>query len=165
MQLKSIDNSSCRCTSKVQLKDKKSLSPILTGILIAIIPKCPLCIVAYSSALTMCSGAKLYHHAPTWTSYLLLGLALFTFIFILINYKGKRTIIASILVLLGSALILASQVYTFDVHHYYLGTLFLMIGVWVNASFRFFYRKYIIPLFAKLVPKRLVNDKSIDIKH
>lgn len=152
MQLKSIDNSSCRCTSKVQLKDKKSLSPILTGILIAIIPKCPLCIVAYSSALTMCSGAKLYHHAPAWTTYLLLGLAILTLTFILINYKGKRTIAASILVLLGSSFILASQVYTFNVHHYYLGTSLLMVGVWINASFRFFYRKYITPFFSKLTP-------------
>jgi len=149
----------------VHLKDKKSFSPILGGILIAIIPKCPICIVAYSSALSMCSGAKLYHHAPSWTSYLLLGLSILTLVLILVNYKGQRTIAAAILVLLGSSLILASQVYTFSVEHYYIGAVLLMVGVWVNASFRFFYIKYIAPFFTKLrFPiKRPMNDESIDI--
>ena len=72
----------------------------------------------------------------------------------LINYKGKRTIVALIFALLGGAMILASQVYTFNINHYYLGVVFLLLGVWVNASFRFFYREYIIPFFDKIILKK-----------
>jgi membrane-bound ClpP family serine protease len=119
----------------------------LSGIAIALIPKCPYCILAYSSAITMCSGRKIYSHSPDWTSFLLLGLALLTLLLILFNYKGKRTITAAILVATGSALMFLSQFYTFSIYLYYLGTLLLLFGVWVNANFRFFYRTWIKPLF------------------
>jgi len=129
-------------------KEKQSISPLLTGILIAVLPKCPYCILAYSSAITMCSGTKLYTQTSGWTSYLLLGLAGLTLLFILLNYKGKRTIIAATFVGVGSLLMFACQFYTFNINHYYIGTFLLLFGVWVNASFRFFYRQWIKPLFS-----------------
>ena len=147
MQIESLQSKQCGCTTKRVKKEKKSLSPLFTGIMVAILPKCPYCILAYSSAITMCSGTKLYAQTPGWTSYLPLGLALLTLLFILLNYRGKRTIIAATLVGTGSLLMLACQFYTFDINHYYLGTFFLLFGVWVNASFRFFYKQWIKPIF------------------
>lgn len=147
MQLGSIKSKRCECAVKKSKREKKTIFPVLTGILIAVIPKCPYCILAYSSAITMCSGPKLYTHSPNWTSYLLLGLAFLTLIFILLNYKGQRTIVAASLVGLGSLLMILSQYYTFNINHFYLGTFLLLFGVWVNASFRFFYRQWIKPLF------------------
>lgn len=148
MQIKGINSNQCRCTAKEAKKEQKSISPLLTGLMIAILPKCPYCILAYSSAITMCSGTKFYSHTPSWTSYILLALAALTLIFILMNYKGKRTLAAAALVGTGSLLMLASQFYTFDINHYYIGTFLLLFGVWVNASFRFFYREWIRPLFS-----------------
>ena len=150
----SLTKPNCACPSKESKRTKGSYS-ILSGILIAFLPKCPYCILAYSSAITMCSGTKLYAHTPSWTSYLLLGLALLTILFILMNYKGKRTLIAAILATLGSFLMLASQFYTFDINHYYIGTSLLLFGVWVNASFVFFYRQWIKPLLLTLKSKIL----------
>ena len=149
MQIESLQSKQCGCTTKRVKKEKKSLSPLFTGIMVAILPKCPYCILAYSSAITMCSGTKLYAQTPGWTSYLPLGLALLTLLFILLNYRGKRTIIAATLVGTGSLLMLACQFYTFDINHYYLGTFFLLFGVWVNASFRFFYKQWIKPIFSE----------------
>ena len=148
MQTERIHELTCKCASKKELKSNSSISPIFTGVLIAFIPKCPYCILAYSSAITMCSGAKVYTNAPSWTSYLLLVLAILTVLFILMNYKGRRTLIAATFASTGSLLMLASQFYTFDINHYYIGTFLLLFGVWVNASFRFFYRQWIKPLFS-----------------
>ena len=145
-----ILNTTCTCPSQKTKRKSKGNYSIFSGILIAIIPKCPYCILAYSSAITMCSGSKLYSHTPGWTSYLLLGLAALTLLFILLNYKGKRTIAAAALVASGSLLMLISQFYTFEINHYYIGTFLLLFGVWVNASFRFFYKKWIQPLFVNL---------------
>ncbi len=146
MHIEGIKPNQCGCAKRAK-KERKSISPIFTGIMIAILPKCPYCILAYSSAITMCSGTKIYTHTPSWTSYILLSLAALTIFFILINYKGKRTIIAASLAGSGCLLMLASQFYTFNINHYYLGTFILLFGVWVNASFRFFYRQWIKPLF------------------
>lgn len=150
MQTKRIHELTCKCASKKEVKPNNSLSSIFTGVLIALIPKCPYCILAYSSAITMCSGTKMYMHTPSWTSYLLLALAALTVLFILMNYKGKRTLIAAGLATLGSLLMLASQFYTFEINHYYLGTFLLLFGVWINASFRFFYRQWIKPILMNL---------------
>jgi len=133
----SLTDSTCACPSKKKKRSQGNYS-IFSGILIALIPKCPYCILAYSSAITMCSGTKLYSHTPGWTSYLLLVLAALTLLFILMNYKGKRTIAAASLATTGSLLMLTSQFYTFDINHYYIGTFLLLFGVWVNGSFRLF---------------------------
>jgi len=147
MQVKSIKSNKCRCAIKRTKKEKKSIPPLLTSIIVVLLPKCPYCILAYSSAITMCSGTKLYTHSPSWASYLLVGLAILTLLFILLNYRGKRTIIAAALVGTGSLFMLACQFYTFNINHYYIGTFLLLFGVWVNASFRFFFRQWIKPLF------------------
>ena len=146
----SLTRTTCACPSKKK-KHTKGKYSILSGILIALIPKCPYCILAYSSAITMCSGTKLYAHTPSWTSYLLLALAVLTILFILMNYKGRRTLIAASFAASGILLMLASQFYTFNINHYYIGTFLLLFGVWVNASFRFFYRQWIKPLFSRLI--------------
>ena len=69
---------------------KKSLS-WLPAIFIAIIPKCPFCIMAYSGALTLCSGTTMYPNAGTSISYLSIGLAAFVVLSIFFNYKGEKT--------------------------------------------------------------------------
>jgi len=148
MQAEGIKSKQCGCARTKAKREKKSFSPLLTGIVIAILPKCPYCILAYSSAITMCSGTKMYMQSPDWTSYLPLGLAVLTFLLIILNYRGKRTLIAAALVGTGSLLMLACQFYTFNINHYYIGTFLLLFGVWFNASFRYFYRQWIKPLFS-----------------
>jgi len=148
MHIKGLKTNNCKCVHAQSKIKKRTIFPLFTGTLIALIPKCPYCILAYSSAITMCSGSKLYPQLPGWTSYLLLGLAVLTLLFILVNYKGRRTIIAALLVGTGGALMLACQFYTFNMNHYYMGTFLLLFGVWVNASFRYFFRKWIKLIFA-----------------
>ena len=147
MNSESIKFNRCGCPVKKRKEEKKSISPLFTGMLIALIPKCPYCILAYSSAITMCSGAKLYPQSLGWTSYMLLGLAALTLILVLRNYRGKRTIAAAALISAGSLLMLVCQFYTFNINHYYMGTFLVFFGVWVNASFRFFFKLFVKRLF------------------
>lgn len=148
MQTGGIKSNQCGCAVKKDRKESKSIYPLFTGFLIAILPKCPYCILAYSSAITMCSGTKIYKNTPGWTPYIILGLAMLTLLLLFLNYKGKRTIIAAALVGTGSLLMLACQFYTFNINHFYIGTFLLLFGVWVNASFRYFYRQWLKPIFS-----------------
>jgi xanthine/uracil permease len=133
----------CHCPPVNRKKSAKGVWPLLSGLFIAIIPKCSFCVLAYSSAITLCSGKQVYDHAPQWTSYISVGLAVLTLFFILINYKGWRTILATVLVLIGSGIILRAELITGQLDNYYLGVFVLLLGVWMNASFYYFMKKWL----------------------
>ncbi len=118
------ERKSCHCPTASSKVSKKSTLPFLSGLFIALIPKCSFCILAYSSAVTLCSGTKVYDHAPQWTSYISIVLALMTLVFVLINYRGTRTIIAAVMVLAGSGIILWAELITGQPDNYYLGLLY-----------------------------------------
>lgn len=133
-------NCSCKNRKKRDLFKHPHLS-FFAGLFIAILPKCPFCILTYSSAITLCSGKTIYNHDPTWTSWISIALALFTLLAILLNFKGRKTIAAAGLVLLGSAFLLYSELYTGDLTSYYWGAGLLLVGVWLNANLMYFYRQ------------------------
>ena len=146
------DKLSCHCPSKSKQKAKRDTYPLWSGILIALIPKCPYCILAYSSAITMCSGTKMYAQTPGWTAYLPFALAVLTLVLVLLNYKGSRTLASAGLVILGSILMIAGEFWLGEILLYYLGTAVLLFGIWVNASFRYFYQKWFLPVLTNLFP-------------
>ena len=139
---------SCHCKKQKEAKvippktATSSIGSALMGIVIALLPKCHFCVLAYSSAITLCSGTKIYNHTPAWTSYISIGLALLTLALILINYKGLRTLLAASLVIIGCLLISYSELKTGEIAFYYGGTFSLLFGVWVNGSFYHFFRKF-----------------------
>ncbi len=145
-----LTEKSCPCPSKRRKSEHKSTFPLLSSVLIAFLPKCHFCILAYSSAITLCSGTKIYDHSPEWTSFLSIGLAVLTLLFILLNYRGRRTVAAAFLVVSGSILIIRTELYTGEITAYYYGVFLLMIGVWVNASFYYFFYRFIKPVFSYL---------------
>lgn len=115
-------------------------SLLLTGV-IAILPKCPLCALAYSTAITMCSGT-VYDHTADWTSYISIFLAATTLVLVLWNYKGLRTLAAATAVILGGAFIIHSELVTGNTTTYYAGCAVVLAGVWFNGSFLHFLRKW-----------------------
>ena len=110
----------------------------LSGILIALIPKCPFCILAYSSAITVCSSKSLAAYTPDWTSSVSIAFSFLTLIITLYNYKGYRTQLACLLILIGSSLIVYSEIFTGVLTTYYWGCAILILGVWTNGSLPFF---------------------------
>ena len=77
----------------------------------------------------------------SWTTYLPIAFAIITLLLVLTNFRGKRTYLASLLIVLGSALLLHSTFYYGEENAYYLGTFLVLFGVWVNGSFYYFFNK------------------------
>ncbi len=158
-----MTSTDCRCTQhKHSPSSARTGLTILSGIIIAILPKCPFCVLAYGSALTLCSGAKIYQHAPNWASYISIALAILTLGLILWNYKGRRTLAAAAMIIAGSVLLIDSELRTGELTTYYWGVAFLLIGVWVNGSFRYFYRRFFRPVINKIFgPTYFHSTKTI----
>lgn len=132
----------CACKKDRNRKINSSWLSVFGAFFIALLPKCPFCIMAYSSAITLCSGKKLYEADPTWGSYVSIGLAIFTLAIIIYNYKGFKTIAAAALVVIGSAFIFTSEFHTGEMMHYNFGASLLLLGVWLNANLMYFVKKY-----------------------
>lgn len=115
----------------------------IPAILVAILPKCPFCVMAYTGAVSMCSGNMLYPNANSTSSYIMLAIALLVLLSIAFNFNGKKTWIALLIATLGIALMLIGQFYFISMTNYYLGVLLLFFGIWYNGSFFHFYKKYI----------------------
>lgn len=92
----------------------------------------------------------------TWTTYVAIALAILTFILIIKNYKGIRTLVAAGFVLAGSVLVLANAFLETELWVHFSGTFLLLLGVWVNGSFRYVFRKWIQPkLHSKFYSKTI----------
>ena len=113
----------------------------MPGILIALLPKCPFCIMAYSGAVTLCSGTSLYPNSGSTAIYLSLGIGIFIIATILLNNKGRRTMISLAICSIAIGLLLLSQLVLMDSTVYALASLILLFGIWYNGSFFYFYDK------------------------
>ena len=131
------------CPACRELSHKKHMGkfPVFTGIIIALIPKCPFCILAYTSAVSVCGSAQLSQHSPVWTSWISGLLALLTLAFVALNYKGKKTLLALAIILAGTGLIFWSELQSGALTQYQWGASLLILGVWLNGSFLYFMRK------------------------
>lgn len=132
------------CKSKIAIPKKVEAAngsmSLLSTILLILIPKCPLCLTAYMSAMVLFFDIEyatlvpvLLHTKP------IMGLVIIAMI--LLNRKDKRTLIA--LAIAGLAL-------TFLVFKtYFVTALFLpdwliyiafIFAIWYNGNFKYFYR-------------------------
>ncbi len=131
------------CSSKQGCK-KTNYLPFFSwmpGILVAILPKCPFCIMAYSGAVTLCSGTTLYPNSGSNAAYLTLAISVFILFMILRNYRGKRTIVSLILCSIAILLLLVSQLILMESFIYTIASILLLFGIWYNGSFLYCYKK------------------------
>lgn len=126
------------------------------GIFLAVLPKCPFCIVAYSSTMVLCSGKTVafnpVHASPlTITVTLVIGLVILGSI--LLNFRDKRTVYAFALALTGLGMVLYSVTTEFGAWLYYGGVGLVFLGTWLNASLLNYLRK-----LTTLLLKRYVTN-------
>jgi hypothetical protein len=149
--------SECRCLKPHAEKKSKTLTAFLPVFFIALIPKCPFCILTYTSAITICSTNSLGNHAPQWTSWISIGFAMLTFLVTLYNNKGRRTLVAAAFILVGSLLIIYSELISGLLTPYYWGCGVLIFGIWVNGSLPYFIR-HIFPSLEFKTPSSFTSN-------
>lgn len=132
-------SSSCsQCTRKRRFIEKRPLG-ILSVVILAILPKCPFCVLAYSSTVLLCakdgilsSSSTLHNSALSIAFVSVFGLI--TISSIGFNFKGRRTVLSLILAVPGLAASMLSVMYAGGEIVYYTGVIFLFLSVWANGS-------------------------------
>ena len=109
-------------------------SSFFSAFLIILIPKCPFCIMAYSSAITICGGQDIYMASNNWVSFIPLVLSGVVLGMILFNQRGTRTWIAAILALLSALLIIFSHQLIISASFYNVGGIGLLLAAWLNGN-------------------------------
>ena len=127
------EKNNCGCPNKKPKIRKRNL-PLLFTVIIAILPKCPFCILAYSSAITMCSGQQWNEHSPSVYSSISIVLALVVIFSILFNYRDFRSVLAFFLALSGGFLVAYSELISGEMMLYNYGTILLLFGALLNGS-------------------------------
>ena len=132
--------SNCNCHPSKKVNKASSVS-VLSSFLLIILPKCPFCIMAYSSAITICGGPDMYLMSNNWVSFVPLALALFINVMLLLNWRGRRTFNALLVSLVGFSLILMTHQLILSSGFYNLGAMLLFMSIWLNGSFIYLLNK------------------------
>lgn len=137
-----------KCVSCAAEKPKAKVSKkagLFTGLLLVVLPKCPLCIIAYSSTIMLCGKEESLISSQTQSSLLSTGITLFFCLVILVslffNYRDERTKYALALAFTGSLLLVASTIWAIGPVMYYSGAVIIFAGVWLNGSMLFVLNK------------------------
>jgi hypothetical protein len=124
---------------------KKSYG-FFAGLLLAILPKCPFCIMAYSSTVVLCGKDTLIENQHHYNSVLSISLtAIFSALIIIgifFNYRGSRTKYALALAVLGILFILNSVIRNGGQELYYIGVSIVFLSIWLNGSLISIFRKF-----------------------
>jgi len=125
------------CKKKKIVSNEKKRLGLLTTLLLVLLPKCPFCLLAFSSTVMLCGKAGGVYELTHSSSITIFVTAFFCFlvlISIVFNYRGTRTKYALLLVSIGCLLIMYSAGIGGGLLLYYSGVALLFTGVWLNAS-------------------------------
>jgi cation transporter-like permease len=125
-------------------REKKKFS-FLAGLLLALLPKCPFCIMAFTSTAILCGKGTLIESQSTHQSLLTISLSAVCCLIIIasigMNFRGTRTKYALCFASLGIVLILYSVISGGGQALYYLGVSVVFVAVWLNGSLIWLLRK------------------------
>ncbi len=111
----------------------------LSALLVIIIPKCPFCVMAYSSAITICGGSDMYFSENNWVSFIPVVMAALIVLFIMLNHRGNRTYYAMTVAFAGFVMVALTHQLVIDPAFYNVGATILFGAIWMNGSFLFFF--------------------------
>lgn len=118
---------------------------IMTGLLLALLPKCPFCVMAFTGTALLCGEGSVIEvtrtHHSIFTIIITGVLCLLTLIAILLNRRAPRTTYAFAIAVAGVAMIMFSVIRSGGQPLYYAGIGLVFFGVWLNGSFLWFVRK------------------------
>lgn len=132
-----IENDCKPCKKRNAVSDGRKHAGLLTTILLIVLPKCPFCLMAFSSTIILCGkagGASELTHSSSTTISITAFFCFTVLLNILLNYRDKRTIYSLVLAAAGCFLIMYSVCAAGGLSLYYSGVVLVFIGVWLNAS-------------------------------
>lgn len=120
-----------------------SQSGILATLVLIILPKCPFCVLAYSSTVALCSINPTLdpgdQHNPT--SLLVVGLSAIAILFSIKNkVNSTQKKLPYLISTLGLSLIILTLVFHLGGVLYYFSIGIVLLGIWINGSFHSFTR-------------------------
>jgi CDP-diglyceride synthetase len=129
----------CRpCKKRKLVFEGKKPVGLLATILLVLLPKCPFCLMAYSSTLILCGKAGSVSAETTHASYsTIFVISFFCFavlLSIILNYRDGRTKYALLLAVAGCFFIIYSACIGGGLPLYYSGVFLVFVAVWLNAS-------------------------------
>jgi hypothetical protein len=135
-----MDTACSACQQKKPASNPVKQTGIWGLLLLGILPKCPFCIMAYTSTALMCSnGVVSQGSSVTFHSSLTIGISIITSLLVILgivlNWRDKRTFWALSFALTGIAMVLYSVMKEGGTPLYYAGVVLVFVGVWVNGSF------------------------------
>ncbi|ULQ52756.1 hypothetical protein [Flavihumibacter fluvii] len=145
------DCSPCKGGSAPPMHPKKSIG-ILAGILLAVLPKCPFCVLAFSSTIVLCGkgGDETFNqtHSSPLSIYISLFFCFITLLSLALSFKDKRTWYALAFAFAGSCCIIYSVAIAGGQVLYYTGVLIVLTGIGMNMKrFRWLERiSHILPI-------------------
>ncbi|MBK7372007.1 MAG: hypothetical protein IPJ09_11305 [Saprospiraceae bacterium] len=153
----------CNSCKKSHLIDTKS-SGLWGTLLLILLPKCPFCVLAYSSTIALCSASPDlsmnddFHYA-IW----LVGISgVAIAISLIMKYKGSKTLIAMLVVGIGLLVTMMSILNRAAFIQYYTGVILITLGTWFNGSMfsfiKFIFQKFNLALDTNFI---LANKKSL----
>lgn len=129
----SCRNKNCQKPQKSK-RGAKAVS-VTSLLLIAILPKCPFCVMAYSGAVSLCSGKMFFPNGSSYAIYIFSVLCFLVVGSILLNFRDRRTFLSLALAIVGSFLVLGSQYFLWNSTSFYSGVMLLLFATWHNGSF------------------------------
>ena len=141
-------NNGCSSCVPDKIQAKPEVRPgLITTLLLVILPKCPFCVLAYSSTLVMCGKDSFFtdvrHHQSPLTIALTAALSLVVLLSIALNYRDRRSGWALAVVSAGALLALWSTARGGGEVLYYMGVACIAAGVWLNGSLLYVYRSVV----------------------
>ena len=134
------------CRKRKAVSENKKPVGLLTTILLVLLPKCPFCLMAFSSTVILCGEAgtlsELSHSSSSAaTIFITSFFCVSVLLSIFFNYRDIRTRYALLLAAAGCILIMYSICVGGGLPLYYAGVVLVFIGVWLNASLLYIIRK------------------------
>ncbi|MBZ5858339.1 hypothetical protein [Flavihumibacter profundi] len=131
------DCAPCKSESKPPSKREKGIG-LLSGIILAVLPKCPFCVLAFSSTMVLCgkggSVSSTVSHTHPVTLYISLFFCSLTLVSLTLSFKDKRTWYALGLALAGSSCIFYSVTTAGGQALYFTGVLIMLTGIGMNMK-------------------------------
>lgn len=132
------------CDGEVKSPDSVRYSSWIPGILLAVLPKCPFCFMAFSSTMLLCgegttlTAERIYQSTPTIILSAVFCAAAIAGI--LLVRRDIRTFYSLLLALTGATMVMTSVLKGGGMGLYYAGTVIIFAGVWLNSSLLYFLR-------------------------